>query len=49
MSIRSNEQLDLPGSFKYFKTAYGKLHHYKAIQTEATEIVFKKSYSGCLF
>lgn len=41
MSIRTNEQLYFPGSFKYFKTAYEKLHHYKAIQTRATEIVFK--------
>lgn len=41
MSIRTNEQLYFPGSFKYFKMAYEKLHHYKAIQTRATEIVFK--------
>lgn len=49
MSIRTNEHLYLPGNFKYFKTAYGKLHHYIAIQTGTTEIVFKKSYSSCLF
>lgn len=41
MSIKTNEQLYLPGSFKYFKMAYGKLHCYKAMQTGATEIVLK--------
>jgi len=31
----------LPGRFKYFKKAYGKLYHYKVIQTEETPIALK--------
>lgn len=46
MSIRTNEQLYLPGCLKYFKMAYGKLHCYTAMQTGATEIALKNLILG---